>query len=364
VTIDALEREIARYLTLKDFDALRLVLAAAASHELDGDPVWLIIVGPASSAKTEFINLLQEVPKVKHLSSLTPKTLASGFEKRGAETSFLARLEDSILTLKDLTTVLEMDRNERKAVLAQLREVYDGRYDQSWGTGKYFHWKGRVTLIAGVTPVIDRYHAVMASLGPRFLFVRPQGAGRESVARKALEAAVDPISRGALAERAAEFFAGLATIPIVPTEQFDVLAPLADFVSRARSDVERDSRTREIDAMPEPEYPARVAKQLHILARGLARIEQRAETNSDDMRRLVRVGLDTIPPLRRAVLEGLERPKTLAQVADGYGGCSESTIRRTAEDLQALGLVREVGERWERSELAGVMQLVGTGVAE
>lgn len=366
MTVADLEREIAQYLTLKDFDALRLVLAAAASHELEGDPVWLIIVGPASSAKTEFINLLQEVPKVRHLSSLTPKTLASGFEKKGIETSFLARLEDSILTLKDLTTVLEMDRNERKAVLAQLREVYDGRFDMSWGTGKYYNWTGRVTLIAGVTPVIDRYYAVMASLGPRFLFVRPQSVEREAVARMALGRSMDAEGRKQLAEKAAEFFAGLTQEPVVPEAQFDVLAPLADFISRARSEVERDSRTREIESPPEPEYPARVAKQLHILARGLARIENRAETNQDDMRRLIRVGIDTIPPKRRVLLQALlTEPKTVAQIADANPEFSESTVRRTAEDLKALGLVsyNEVTSKWALTDLAGIMQDAGTVVA-
>lgn len=361
--ITDLEREIAHFLTLKDFDALRLVLAAAASHELDGDPVWLIIVGPASSAKTEFINLLQEVPKVKHLSSLTPKTLASGFEKKGAETSFLSRLIDSILTLKDLTTVLEMDRNERKAVLAQLREVYDGRFDMSWGTGKYYNWEGRVTLIAGVTPVIDRYYAVMASLGPRFLFVRPQSVERDAVARKALGHSMDSAGRKQLAEKTAEFFAGLTQVPEVPESQFDVLAPLADFVSRARSEVERDARTREIESPPEPEYPARVAKQLHILARGLARIENRAETNMEDMRRVIRVGLDTIPPKRRVLLQALlKEPKKIAEIAAAHPEFSESAVRRTAEDLRALGLVNyiEASERWELSELAGIMQDGGT----
>ena len=41
-------------------------------------------------------------------------------------------------------------------------------------------------MVAGVTDEIDRHHAAMSALGPRFLFLRIEQADRKAVARRAL----------------------------------------------------------------------------------------------------------------------------------------------------------------------------------
>jgi hypothetical protein len=342
------------YLLIEDPDVLRVTLATAASHNLPGDPVWLVLIGPSSSAKTEIINLLQDTPKVVHLSSLTPKTLASGLNEKGrGETSLLNSLTDAVLTLKDLTTVLEMNLDARKEIFAQLREVYDGRYDATWGTGKRFHWKGKVTLIAGVTPALDRYHSVLASLGPRFLFIRLRPADRLAIARKALENAVESDTRGKLAIETALYLKSLPLDdPTVSEPQLELIGNLADFVSRARSTVERDNRSREIERAPEAEGPGRLAKQFHKLARGLARVAGRTAVDAEDIRRLLRVGVDSLPPARWAVLRALTEPRTVTEMKLVAGNeHSESSLRRATEELEALGLIGRVkGGRWKLLE--------------
>ena len=74
--------------------------------------------------------------------------------------------DGQILVFKDFTIVLEMSRDKRQAVLAQFREIYDGKFDKVWGNGQELHWEGRLGFVAGVTPAIDKHHAVMAILGP------------------------------------------------------------------------------------------------------------------------------------------------------------------------------------------------------
>ena len=117
------------------------------------------------------------------LSELTSKTFASGLETHGENPSLLHRLTNEVLVLKDLTTVLEMYQEERQAILAQLREIYDGRFDKAWGTGKELHWQGRLGFLAGVTPIIDSYHSVLSVLGERFVLFRNASA----TVRRALE---------------------------------------------------------------------------------------------------------------------------------------------------------------------------------
>lgn len=171
-----LQERITSFLLLKDPDVLPVMLGAMAAHRFGGTPVWLLLVAPLSGTKTELIRALERVPGTYFLSDLTARTFASGLETHRADPSLLARLQEEVLLFKDFTTVLEMHREERQAILAQLREIYDGRFDKPWGTGKELHWKGRLGFIAGVTPIIDSHHSVLAVLGARFVMLRVEQA--------------------------------------------------------------------------------------------------------------------------------------------------------------------------------------------
>ena len=107
----------------------------------------------------------------------------------------LHEVDGRILALKDFTTVLQMRRDQRGEVLAQLREAYDGRFNKAWGTGRRLRWKGRLGFIAGVTGVIDRHHEVMGTLGQRFVLVRPQQPNRMAAAQRAIENAEAPLGK-------------------------------------------------------------------------------------------------------------------------------------------------------------------------
>src|ERR1700733_1595092 len=173
VDLRSVLKDLKKYLLLADPDAFLILLGAAAAFAVGLDPVWLLIVGPPSGGKTEFLRMLNECPMVYPLSELTPRTLASGLlMPDGRDASLLLQVNSKILVLKDLTTLLEMRRDDRQEVLAQLREIYDGRFTKAWGTGQRLDWSGRVGFIAGVTSVIDQHHQVMGMLGQRFILVR------------------------------------------------------------------------------------------------------------------------------------------------------------------------------------------------
>jgi hypothetical protein len=101
------------------------------------------------------------------------QTFVSGF--KGKNSSLLERLDAkglSFLLLKDFTTVLSLHRDARSEILGALREIYDGEYSKDFGNGQSVSWSGRLGFLAGVTPVIDRHHQVLAVLGQRFLMLR------------------------------------------------------------------------------------------------------------------------------------------------------------------------------------------------
>ena len=314
-------------------------------HQLaGGDPVWLVIVAPPSGVKTELVRLLTGVPGIFPLSELTARTFASGLSPGGEDPSLLNRLTTEILALKDFTTVLEMHHDERQAILAQLREIYDGRYDKLWGTGKELHWQGRLGFIAGVTPVIDSHHTVMAILGQRFVLLRLQQPDRQKVGRRAMQntRADRQALRDHLIPMVAGFMRQLSQAePTVSESQMTTLAALSDFVTRARSAVQRDGYKRELNYAPEPEGPGRFARQLFSLLRGLAMVAGRPTIIDDDLRRVVRVALDSLPDVRRLVLRKLtETPEPLATAKLAQEvQYATATMRRALEDLQALELV-------------------------
>jgi hypothetical protein len=138
-----------------------------------------MLIGPPSSGKTELLLSLSSLANVFLTATLTESALLSGTKKeeRGAAArgGLLKQIGDfGIIVFKDFTSILSMHRDPRAAVLAALREIYDGRWMRRLGVdgGTELKWEGKVALLAGCTPTIDSHHAVIGSMGERFVFYR------------------------------------------------------------------------------------------------------------------------------------------------------------------------------------------------
>ncbi len=246
--------------------------------------------------------------------------------------------------------MLSMQRDARAGVLAALREVYDGTWDRPVGAdgGKTLHWEGKLGLVAGVTTVVDRHHGVMDALGSRFAFYRIEVDERKEQTRRALEHVRRARgTRTELRDAVAGFFAGLE-LPedaehVLTDADIERLVSLADFVTLARSPVERDAySTREIELVPDAEAPARFAGMLASLLEGLRAI---GLEDGPAWRLVTKVALDSMPAQRRKVIEHLiVTPTTTTKDAATLLGLPTTTARRTLEDLAAHGVVtRESG---------------------
>lgn len=231
--------------------------------------------------------------------------------------------------------------------MAILREVFDGHVERYVGTrDEALAWAGKVGLVAGVTEEIEAHRATIGVMGERFLYV-PIGINQSpsdraaAVALAAGNAGRAASVRDRLARHVAEFFARLA-VPIevaaLPEPEAAWLATAADLGSGARSPVLRDSRSREIDLVPEPEIGARLVGELTQLWRGLRLIG----ASQTDARRVAQAAiLSGIPKIRRmaflALLEA-DGPLRTVQVS-ARTRVPHSTVHRVLEDLAALGLV-------------------------
>lgn len=338
-----------RWLYLEDSAPVLVVLATIAANLMPGDPLWLMLVGASSGGKTEVLVAASRLAGLRLAAVLTEASLLSGTPKRdaakGSKGGLLREIGAfGILALKDFTSILSMNRDPRAALLAALREIYDGSWTRHIGTdgGRTLSWVGKLGLVAGCTTIIDAHHAVMAAMGERFVLYRLPEVSPTEQARRALNnAGREREMRDELATAVGGLFAGIE-LPDGQPDLSDVeaerLVALATVAARARSAVERDGRTRDIELIPDAEAPARLVQALRRLYGGLLVI---GVSSDEAWPIVVKVGLDCMPKLRRSVFIYLARHEgwnTTTSIAARVGYPTQ-TARRSLEDLMVHGLV-------------------------
>lgn len=347
--LKSLVRLVSHHYLIKDSNVIKIALAGVAAHHFETDPLWIFLIAPASSMKTEYISALDDISDIYQLSSLTPQTLFSGLRKTKGQTkdnALLTKIGDKILTLKDFGTVLSMRHEDRAIVLAQLREVYDGKFHARYGNGVEIDWQGRMGFIAGATEAIDTHYSIFQILGERFLQFRLNPLNETELGEIAIDnLGSEKVARQKIRESFAMFFNQLEIPSIkdmaLPGDIKDCLVNLACFCVRARSGTVRDHYRKSLEYVPAPEAPARLAKQLATLAYALAIIEGRKKVSYKDYLLVLKVGLDCIPRQRMAVLNSLAgkgKELTTAKVGEAIDYSTEGA-RRHLEDLSAHKII-------------------------
>lgn len=328
-----------------DLEVLDSMLAVAAGNQLTGDAAWLLIVGGPGVAKTETVSALGAFGAVVTSSISSEGALLSATSKKEqtseATGGLLRKMGTSgILVLKDVTTILSMGSDSRNAVLAALREIYDGFWSRNVGTdgGQTLEWSGRLTLIGAVTTAWDNAHAVISEMGDRFLLVRMSSTvGRISASHQAIQNTGDEVkmrSELAASVKAALTIDPTASLELTQQEQNE-LVEMADLVTRARTAVMRDYRGDVIDAHA-PEMPTRFVKQLTQLVRGGLALGMNRSRAFELARRCAR---DSMPPMRLACLNDLAaHDMSLVGEVRKRLNKPRATVDRELQALQMLGL--------------------------
>ncbi|MEV6323937.1 helix-turn-helix domain-containing protein [Nocardia sp. NPDC051787] len=325
-----------------DTGSLDVVLATLAVERLDGDPLWRLLVAGSGNAKTETVAAAEGAGACVTSTIRSEGALLSGTSRRerghDATGGLLRKLGDrGVLVIKDVTTVLSMNRDGQAEVLAALREVYDGQWERNIGSdgGRSLKWTGRIAVIGAVTTAWDKAHTVVAAMGDRFVLVRTDSrkhriaAGRRAIGNTGNEVAMRQELRNAVAG----VLAGMNTEPMTVT---DILLAAANLVTVARTGVEFDYRGDVIDAH-NPEMPTRFAKQLTQVVRGAVAI---GIGRDDALRLAIRCARDSMPPLRLAIIDYLaEHPgASTSEVRKGIEK-PRATVDRQLQALHVLGVV-------------------------
>ncbi|MEK6832949.1 MAG: hypothetical protein AABY32_02785 [Nanoarchaeota archaeon] len=356
--LQKLKEKFKEWLYLEDDIFIDVELAVAISEGVGGDPLWIFIVAPPGSAKSETLRCFSDPNYFYQLSDLTSNSFISGYKykikfkegERGiTETKskdLLPQLNKKILIVKDFTVILDKNDNERREILAQLREIYDGKYARFVGTeNRKIEYESRFGLLAGVTPIIDKQWKPMQQLGERFLKIRLNQDIEKATERAYRNEGNEEKMREELNNAVNEFIESIEIVDIIIPERYEVkFENLAKFVAYARTPVMIKTHPNDsefyFDYVPMPEIPTRLVKQLKKLGICLALIHNKDEIDDEIIDIVKRVAFDTIPLDRLEVLKAIGNGVFINEITKNVR-LPEASIRKLLSILELLDLIRE-----------------------
>ena len=325
------------------------VFYATAGHiSFSGDPLWLIMIGPSGSGKTELIRSLSDHYRTMNLDNWSPKAFISGYVN-GGNVDLLARMNEKLMLVKDLTGILGSSRDTARELLDQLRGMYDGYWDRATGTGSK-GYKAKFGLIAGCTPALDAFRSISVSLGDRFLRIEwaveegeiarksQEMSGRKDEMRAGITAFSTQIMNDML-ERWPDY--NNVQLPYLNQLQINQISWL---VSMLRTAVMRDFRDKVL-YMPVPDAGGRVATNLTELTKSLMCLKQEAIPSDETMQAVVRVGEAMLPLERRLIMRSLYQGGGWMDMK-AITAASRVSYRMAlteVDDLWQLGMVAQSG---------------------
>jgi hypothetical protein len=371
ITLDQCHDAFGRWLGDEyDLDVLDIMLCTLAAERLTGDPLWLLVISGPGAAKTETVQACAGIGAHVESTLTGDAALLSGTppkeRAKHATGGLLRRIGDrGVLVIKDVTSILSMSRDRRAEVIAALREIHDGYWSRSIGAagGATLTWTGRLVVIGAVTTAWDTAHAVISTMGDRFVTVRLDSiAGRPAAFRHTMANTGDEITmRAELAAAVAGVIAGLDEAADLTLTESEVerLLPAADLVTLTRTGVEFDYKGDVVDAHA-PEMPTRFARQLQQIIRGGIAIGIGRDRAVD---LAIRAARDSMPPVRLAIVDDLAtHPHSTPAEIRRRVDLPWRTVDRQCQALHMLRVVAcdevEYGDqgksRWHYSLAAGI----------
>ena len=358
-----LHDELKKVLYIENTNLVDTMLASViANSQKIGDPVWLTIIGPSSGGKSQYIRPLAKAnPELfLQIDDLTANTFISG---NGEAQSLIFKIKKGasrIISMDDLTVLFSKNAEDRNAILAQFRMIYDGRMTKASGksNGKGITWEGHAGMIAGSTPAIYRHFSEVADMGERFINYRMKDLNEDK--------AVDFIMGNPMAARDMDekiklaygkYFSAIMpkveelkgkNIP-VDDKTMQAIIDISKAGTKLRTPVITDDREHFVSEFPISEMPFRAMKQLTNVARSFQAMHY-AETGETvlptDLRTAIEwIGYSLADDKRRAYFNaviGLEAQmlKPTARNISAYTGLHHTAVERGMSVLSAIGVVK------------------------
>lgn len=386
-SLSELLNEFNKVFLIKDKGIIPLICATVLANQMDLDCIWLFLISPSSGGKTELIESLEFVtlrgkPLAWPISDLTINTFASGQTKAGKETSLLHKMSPgSLMVFKDFTSMISKNDDAQKAIMSQLREIYDKKYVKRTGTGKDIVWQGKLGAIAGCTEVIYESNEQFAVMGDRFIMYKMEQPERMDVLRQVVKSMKDKsknfeekkkylkLCMKSYLEYCIEHMENMG-LELDPETEDDLLK-VVNFATMVSSGVMLDKRKGTVEFVPSHTMPMRMAKQLLALAQGfmlMNKLETEMGTKNisltqEQIETIYKVAFDTIPAKRRMALKVMAK-FTLGASSAGIATLLEyqtPVVAGWLAQLNALGIVKRdktgTHDKWSlKEEYLTIMQ--------
>ena len=302
-----------KWLHLPDPTILAVMFGTIFANRLGGDPVWMFIVGPGGSGKSEPIISTYGAPLISPETSMTPAAMVSG-QKGDDDPSMIPVWKGTVVAIKDFTPILMSPPMDRDQIFSYLRDAFDGRIDRKFGNKVRRTYRDcQFGILAGVTPEIERFSNTQTLVGERFLKFRLRqhlqvGAGSIEIGQaiKTVNERHENTMRKDLREVAWKTIdRDIGTPPNIADGIQTLFVRLAQWTATVRGAVSRDKFTKLLDYSPSAEIGTRLGKQLSKLAMGVAILKDKSEVGLDEFRMMVRVAKDCVPDLMEKVVRQL-----------------------------------------------------------
>lgn len=339
------------FLTKSMEDAIAVLLAVTFSAREEGDPLWLFLVGPPGAAKTLLLQNLANNDWTHFESSLTAKTLVSGWKTAdGEDTSLLPQIIGKTLIVKDWTEIMSKPTSEQEEIYGVFRGAYDGRVERTFGNGiprrvypdpDSGHKTCHFSLLAGVTHKI--FGDNRASMGERFIKLKLENEDKTAQVKRAVRNTVKSfMPEYACREVVSSFLSrevDVEKLPKIPKFIENRIVFLAEIASAIRVQVER--RQGEMLYRPEAEVATRLAKQLIRLIRFVSFVYGESTVSNKAYRLIQKVAMDTCYSFHQDVFREVAKfPKgtTKTDIAN-KAKMSPSKVERCLFDLFEIDAV-------------------------
>jgi hypothetical protein len=180
------------------------------------------------------------------------------------------------------------------------------------------------------------------------IFFRPKNNPKKARERARQNRNKQKVMRAELHDVTMRFIASMLKVkearglPTTPDHIADEMGDLFDFLAIARTTIHHDYRTGDIDELPEPEFPTRIANTVGRLMEVHAMLHGREEVNENDTAFGCRIVSDNIPSMRWKVLNALtkewQHSAKIAKDADLTIGA----VKYHLDELVALKLVEKL----------------------
>jgi len=313
-----------KWFYLNNVIAIDLALAVAISRKEKMQPLWIIMVAPSGSGKSELIRPFADEKQpstTEIMSKITPNTFLSGMSKKKSQhTDFAETLENNpkLFLTYDFAQFAKLDSEQKAQIWAQLRDLYDGfierkAYDVN---KKVEHIK--LNWLICTTPIIDSELLIHQELGTRELIYRfdPNETEKKvlmntvwenSEVLEEMRKELKTVVRAFIEKKESN---GLKKIKISKETKAEI-EKLALTISVLRAATESDSYTGELTNFVYEEMPTRILLQLKDLFTALKNLDD-GYSDEKAMNVLRKITLSSIHPIRLKILIELHKSAPLS----------------------------------------------------